>query len=260
MRPSTTPWTKLAKQLLPSEHGSWAFVLEPMLIGWLAFRGGAEDALLVAGFFGFLAYRPGKLAFADLSKHKTYPRTRPALAMAGGLTAALLVCVAFSFPCWTAEWPYLAATAWVGAAFLLFDRQAKPRSLSRELAGACLMTPLLAGALAGKSWPWALGLLAYLVIRVLATVLSVRAVFRRTPDWRVCQAVAIVAGLALIPAELALRRWGSGLVLPTFAPIALRSVWLAATANVHREANKVGVVESAFSASVVALWAARLWV
>lgn len=247
---------KLSKQLLPTEHGSWAFVLEPAIIGWIATPGRAISALLVAGVLGFLAYRPAKLAATDLLKKKRYPRTIPATAVATILGLAILGCILLALPPSLSLWPYLALVAAVGAAFLVLEQVAAPRSLMRELAGACLMLPLLGAALCTHASNSLTGvLLGYLLLRVLATVLSVRSVFHRTPDWKICRVVAILAGLAIMPMELMLRNHPSLVGVPPYAPVALRSVWLAATATIPREAKHVGIVESIVSLLVVGLWA-----
>src|SRR6185436_6956547 len=71
--PRAVPLRPLA---LPSEHGGWGFLLEPLVLGLLVRPSLAGSLIALAFVFGFLARHPLKLALQDLLRGKSYPRTR----------------------------------------------------------------------------------------------------------------------------------------------------------------------------------------
>ncbi len=84
--------------VLPTEHGAWGFLSEPILLGLLVAFSWAGIALGVAAFGVFLVQQPLKIALKDRLRGKFYPRTKlaarfaalfGALAVIGGVLALL---------------------------------------------------------------------------------------------------------------------------------------------------------------------------
>lgn len=241
----------ILKQILPTEHGSWAFVLEPLLVALIGSRGDLRHiALPFASFLGFLAFRPAKLAWGDLKKRKTYPRTRPALAVTALCAVAIALCGWAEVPYLLGDLPYLALAAALAIAFVVVDLRAKPRSLARELVGAAFPLPLAVAAFP-ISLPLGVLLTAMLASRSWAAVLSIRAIFKRTPDWRACQVASLFAVFATAAFWIGIRSFA-----PLYVPAMVRGLWLVATPDRPREAKVVGIHESQVSFACVLQWAA----
>jgi hypothetical protein len=60
---------------LPVEHGGWAFLIEPLLLGMLLAPSLSGLFLCIAAFGVFLLYQPLQLAIKDRRRDKRYPRT-----------------------------------------------------------------------------------------------------------------------------------------------------------------------------------------
>lgn len=226
------PW----KAMLPPEHGSWAFVLEPALIA--AALGAPGSGLAV--FLLFLAYRPLDLAGKDVARGKRYPRTVPAL-----ILGAVLGVVGFALLLLTAPAALAGALLGLGVLFALVDRHASARSLARELLGAILAVPV-ALALVPASF------LALLALRPFAAVLSVRAVFARTKDAALCRWAGIVLGLALV--VLSVSQANQPLRGAVYCAAGGRAVWLGLSWKQERAATRVGIAEAMVSLAIVLAW------
>ena len=64
---------------LPTEHGGWGFLLEPVLLGLLLAPSPAGVLLALAGLATFLARHPADIWLRDTLASKTFPRTATAL-------------------------------------------------------------------------------------------------------------------------------------------------------------------------------------
>src|SRR5262245_2806677 len=74
---------------LPTEHGGWGLLAEPVALGLLAAPSMAALGVGWAAIAAFLAHQPLKLVLADWLRHGTSPRTPWALgyAVAYGIMA-----------------------------------------------------------------------------------------------------------------------------------------------------------------------------
>lgn len=226
------PW----KAMLPPEHGSWAFVLEPALIA--AALGAPGPGLAV--FLLFLAYRPSDLAAKDVVRGKRYPRTVPAL-----ILGAVLGLVGFALLLLAAPASLAGFLLGLGSLFAFMDRNASTRSLARELLGAILALPV-ALVLAPASF------LALLVLRPFAAVLSVRAVFARTEDAALCRWAGIAVGLGLV--VLSISQASQTLRGAVYCVAGVRAAWLGLSWKHKRAATRVGIAEALVSMTVVLAW------
>lgn len=76
---------------LPSEHGGWAFLFEPILLGSLV-AGSANGVILSAAMLSaFLIHQPLKLALKDRLKGRRPPRTVWAERLVAGYSLLAIV-------------------------------------------------------------------------------------------------------------------------------------------------------------------------
>lgn len=226
------------KQILPAEHGSWAFVIEPLLIAGIV--GGSSFILAgLGGFLLFLGYRPTILALNDFIKKKRYPRTLPSLFTGIALNGLGLLCLVLS-----QQWIVLVIVYLAGSAFAQMDQNLPPRSLWRELGGSLLMTPVVIAA-APSAW-------LVLIIRPLAAVLSVRGVIDRMEDAKVCRWAGVGAGVLL--AVACLWQTGLGARSAAYGLSAARTLYFALTPEWERKATRVGIAESIVALLIVLSW------
>lgn len=226
------------KQILPPEHGSWAFVIEPLLIAAIA--GGPAFALAgIGGFLLFLGYRPTFLALGDLMKDKKYPRTIPSLLAGLALNALGLALLVLS-----QEFLALVLVMGLGGAFAQLDQRLPPRSLWRELAGSLLMVPVVILA-APAAWP-------ILILRPLAAVLSVRGVIDRMDDAKFSRWAGVCAGILLAGAV-----WWTlplGWRSAAYGLAGARTLYLAVTHSLERKATHVGIAETVVASLIALSW------
>lgn len=181
-RPDGAMTTRFRRVLLPSEHGGWGLVAEPVALGLLvAF---SPTAILLAGMAlaAFLLRQPLRLALSDRRRGKVYARTRVATGAAGLLAATVLVLVAGAWQLAPQPfWAPLAAALPLVAVQVGFDARLDSRALPAELAGALALGCVPAAMALADGWQpaqaWALwGLVA---ARALPSILYVRALIRR---------------------------------------------------------------------------------
>ena len=164
--------------MLPTEHGGWAFLIEPILLGLLVAFSGTGLLIAVAALAGFVARQPLRLLVMDRRRGKRYPRT--ALAerafAACALTGALALAAGASVAAHAFLLP-LGLAAPLAALSLSLDLGRRSREAAAEVGGALALGATAAAiALAGgwRTGP-ALALWAILAARTVPTVLYVRA-------------------------------------------------------------------------------------
>lgn len=172
-------WQSIA---LPSEHGGWGFISEPIVLGLLLTPGWGGLALAIGAFAAFLLRQPLKIVLKDVRAGRNVPRTFVAwrfammygsiTILAGSVTLLVVpsflwaVPIAFSIP-------LIALQLW-------YDAQNQSRSLIAELSGA-LATGSFAGSIVLMSgWTMEAALVLWLAIGVkgITTVLYVRSRLR----------------------------------------------------------------------------------
>ncbi|MGZ7078141.1 MAG: YwiC-like family protein, partial [Thermoanaerobaculia bacterium] len=164
---------------VPSEHGGWGLLLEPIALGLLV-APSAGGALIGMGAAAvFLMRHPLKLAIHDLLQRKRYPRSGLCELLAAGYGAAAVL--AF-LGAWTlaGSRPLLALAAALpfGAIQFSYDVRNRSRRAIPELAGAMVPASLAAAiAIAGGSA--AATMLSVLILcRSIPSVLYVRSTLR----------------------------------------------------------------------------------
>jgi hypothetical protein len=249
-RPGGVP---LRLVVVPSEHGGWSFLGEPILLGLLVAPSWSGALVALAATAAFLARQPLKLFVSDRQRGRRYPRTVLAERAFGVLAAVALGALA-----WAAQhapghvvnpgtksvlWP-LALAAPFGAAALAFDLGKRSRELAGELCGA-LALGAVASAIAlagGWSMPGALGLWGVLAARekgqpagIAGALLAHGAAIgwaallavRQVAPWLAVGAMALLAARAvggLSPARPRLKTWQLGVTEIAFGLLTVLAV------------------------------------
>jgi len=255
-------WRTLA---LPNEHGAWAFLLEPALLGLGVAPSAAGVALVGAGLGALLTQHPLGLALADLRRARRFPRTRPALGLAAGYGAVALAFVGAALLLGARAVALVPLSSMLPVALvqLAFDARNRGRDARAELAGALALGALAAAVVLAAGGPWSVALALWLVAaaRNAPSVLYVRARLRlqrgaaaprrlvlvaHAAAW-LAVAGACIAGalpwLALVPFAVLLARAASGM-RPSAPVLAARTV---------------GMLEMAFGLSTVAAVLLGVW-
>jgi hypothetical protein len=167
---------------LPAEHGGWAFLVEPMLLGLLLAPSWAGLCLCFAAASAFLLHQPLKVIVSDRRKGRVYARTR--LAQRFALGYAGLGAVTFALAILTARGPFwlpLLASLPFAALQLAAELRGRGRGLTAETAGAVALAGTAPAILLADNAPTALALAAWLllVLRSVSSIVYVRARLRQ---------------------------------------------------------------------------------
>lgn len=167
---------------LPTEHGGWALVGAPIILGlgWAFSLGGL--LLGLSALLLFLSRHPMKIAMSDQWSRKFYPRTRWARRFAFWyqLGAAILFGMAWAFAS-PGFWVPLAAGVLPGIVQFWYDVRKDSRALLAEICGAVAIGSVAAGiAMAGGSaWLPACVLWLVLAMQSVSAILYVRTRLRQ---------------------------------------------------------------------------------
>ncbi len=180
---------KLRAIALPSEHGGWGFLVEPVLLGMSVAPSLEGVQLGLAALSFFLGRQPLKIAIKDRLRGQTSRRTRWAITLltAYGLAGFALLTALLVRSDRTFVLPLLVALPF-GALQFFFDARNRGRELLPELSGAIALGSFAAAIalLAGWELGPALSLWAILLARSLPSILYVRARLRlergKTPN------------------------------------------------------------------------------
>ena len=192
--PAATPRRIAIRPLaLPSEHGGWGFLFEPIVFAMIVAPSWAGGLTAVAAIGAFLARHPLKLAAQDLLRRKSYPRTAVCLRLAAVYGIPAFIALAFAA---IVAGPRLLIPMAIAAplAFIQFvaDARNHGRALAPELAGSAAMGGVAAAILLGahRSVSFAAIGWALLILRTIPAIVLVRAILRPTP-MRAAAAIAL---------------------------------------------------------------------
>ncbi|HYM60385.1 MAG TPA: YwiC-like family protein [Thermoanaerobaculia bacterium] len=259
-RAATTTRPALRPLALPTEHGGWGFLLEPVLLGLAVAPSWAGALLAAAATLGFLTRQPLRLMLQDVLRHRKVGRTRwcalfVTLYAAGALAAfAGAVAIAGPIAGWSMAIPFV-MVAPLAAVQIAFDAQNKSRGLLPELNGPVAMSSAAAAiALAGgRSYATALVLAGLVIARGLPAVVYVRTLLKRAHGAASSSLPAAIMHAIGIGATFALWRFS---LAPLAAPVAMTALLArAAWGLTHRvpPGKTVGWRESAWAAGYVAV-------
>jgi len=198
---------------LPTEHGGWGFLLEPLVLAMIVAPSWCGALLCAASICGFLTRQPLKLAMQDLLRGRMYPRTRwcAIFATSYAAGAAVAVSAAIAFGGWRIAIPF-AIVAPLAIVNIVCDARNKSRAILPEITGPIAMASSAAAiAIAGgERMPVAFALMALIVLRGIPSIFYVRTLIARahrqiaSPIMPVVlHVVALIAALLLWRIELA---------------------------------------------------------
>ncbi len=162
---------------LPIEHGGWAFLLEPIVLGLLVAWSGAGFVLSVGALAAFLLHQPLKIAVRDWMAGRRAPRTIWAERFA--VVYALVAVASLGWIAWTAPSRVVVAFlifAPLAGIQLAYDVRGKSRALVPEIAGAAALAGIAVAIAMLDGWTIgpALGLWGVLVARSAPSIVYVR--------------------------------------------------------------------------------------
>lgn len=170
MLTTTTSQSLLRRHIaLPQDHGSWVFLISPLLIG--LFAGGsltsASVYLIAAAFSAFLIRQPTTIAIKVYSGRRPKRELQPALfwlvvyGLIGGITLIGLVFQGFGYLLYLAI-PGLPVFAWH---LYLVSKRAERRQIGVELVGSGVLALAAPAALwVGVGGPQSMGWLLWALV------------------------------------------------------------------------------------------------
>jgi hypothetical protein len=237
---------------LPVEHGGWALVGAPILLGLWVAPSVSGAWLGVAALAVFLARQPAGLALSDWRRGRRYPRTRWAEGFALGYALAALAALACAaVTARGAFWPPLALAAPLVAVQVAHDLASRGRALAAQVCGATASGAVAAAIVMAEGWPlrqavvpWAL-----LALQSLTAIVYVGARLRLARGAGAARWPSLAAHVAALAAAGASAWFGSApwLGVVVFAMLAVRA-WIGLLPrSLATRTPIVGVQEVAFS-------------
>jgi hypothetical protein len=245
-----TPVPKISarKIALPTEHGGWAFLLEP-LVGGLAIAFSAAGVWIAVMIVGaFLTRQPLKVLVIDRLGMKVAERARTAVffVIAFGAVASLGL---FATLLTSGTYPLtpLGLVLPLAVVQLYFDFSRQSRHLLPEIGGSVAIS---AGAAAialagGLEWAAALGLWVIFISRSLTSILYVRQRLLLEKGKKFSRTAPIAAHILSLVLITALAYFGLAPIL-TLLPMTLllfRAAEGLSEGRIRMKATKIGILE-----------------
>jgi hypothetical protein len=246
---SASPITRLSIRplALPSEHGGWGFVLEPVVLALLVAPSWAGVMIGMAAVAAFLARHPLRLAAGDWMRRRRFPRTivceRLVLVYGAATIAAIAVGVSVAGP--RVLLPFAVAAPF-GLAQFAFDVRNRGRAVWSELAGASAAGASAAAiALAGGlTTSLAATLWLLMTLRSIPAIVFVRAVLKHESR---SLAIALHVGAVIIALVLWQQRLAPVAAIAAMLVLLVRALIPAKTERPQR----VGMRELAYGVITV---------
>jgi hypothetical protein len=249
---SSRPRPALRPLALPTEHGGWGFLFEPIVLGLLVAPSAAGALVALSFAFAFLARQPLKLAMQDALRGRNYPRTSWCRGFAAGysLAAAGALAAGVAIAGWTILLP-LAVVAPLGVIQLVFDARNRSRALLPELGGSVAMASSAAAiALAGgAALPLAAALTALVVARGIPTIVYVRTLLTRAHGQSASALPALVLHMVAMVIVASFAPLGAVIAM---AGLLVRAAWQLTRAEIV-PARRIGWTEIVFGLVTVLL-------
>lgn len=242
---------------LPAEHGGWALIIEPIVLGLLVAPSMIGFFIALGSLACFLTRHPLKVAVSDRRKGRVLRRT--SLADRFALLYITFAVVFFAIPIMSAERGFLLPLLIAGPLVLIqlsYDALGHSRELIPEIVGAIAVGSIsTAIALAGGwSRPTAYALWIIVACRHVPTILYLRVLLRRRREKQGAKgnatviAVQVVALLAVV--LLLFFRVAPALAIVVFAMLLVRAC-VGLLNEIQPVPKKLGLSEIAFGALVV---------
>jgi hypothetical protein len=261
-RSARGPWRQV---LLPSEHGAWAFLAEPIALGLLVAWSATGLLLALAAIAAFLTRRPLRIALTDWRERKRHPRTP----RAEGVLALLALAGAAAFAVALARDPgaalfTLRLAVLPGVVALAFDLGGRSREAAGELSAALALSVVTPGIALAGGWSHAaaFGLWLLLVARIVTSIVYVRARLRleKGEPAGVTGALAVHGVALLVALVLAARGSTPWLGAAAVALLGLRAALGLSALRPRMTTTQLGFSEIAFGVvTILAVAAGFAW-
>lgn len=258
IRPKTSPDKIIRSVALPSEHGGWAFLLNPCLLGMLVAPSWPGAWLTLAALGVFLAHQPLKIAVKDRLKGTRPPRTVWAerFVLGYGVWAS----VAFALLLLYADRAFLTPLV-LGLPFALvqlyYDSRNQSRALLAECAGALALATLAPAIAILGGWPFDRAWPLWFIMAALAVpaILYVRARLKLEYGKPIAPTVVWVAHGVAFLGSIAL---ALGQLIPWTVVVGMAVLWGRAVYGLSRFRSPsrpaiIGIQEIAFGLMIICL-------
>ncbi|MFN6962183.1 MAG: YwiC-like family protein [Pyrinomonadaceae bacterium] len=242
--------------VLPIEHGSWGFLLEPIALGLILAPSLPAVFITITVVGAFLTRQPLKFLIADLRQGRRLPRTEIAQRYGlifAGVAALGLVGTLLTAP--LASLVPLAAAVPLAGYVMLQDAARQSRELVPEILAAVALSASTAAIVAagGGSWPIALSMWGIMLARLVPSIVYVRSRLRLEKGKEFSRLPSIVLHVAAAAAAAGFFAYGTGPFL-TVAMMALllgRSIVGLSPIRVPAKAKQIGIEEVAYGVLTV---------
>ncbi len=253
--PATKSVVKLKGVALPTEHGSWSMVFEPMIAG-LAVAFSVAGLFVSVAFLGaFLMRQPLRVLLAERAAGRRLPQGETArrflliytALFAAGAIGTVIFAPANSFL------PLLLAAP-LAAIQIYYDSARQSRKLVPELAGAVAISSSAAVILFAGGLPAAgAAIWIILVCRWVPSISYVRErlLLEKGKSFAVYSPVLLSAAAVAVTAGLAALGLGPWLVAVMMIVLFVRTVLGLSRFSRRRKAMQIGVLEIVFGALMV---------
>jgi hypothetical protein len=247
------PSIPLSRIVLPTEHGSWSFLFEPIVVGLAVAFSAAAPWIALMAVGAFFARQPLKTAFLAKRNKGVSSAAMKFAAIFGAAAAVGAAGAALTDGPWV-FYPF-AVAAPLAIQQIFLDLSTRGRSLLAEITGAVAISSTIAAmALAGGlGWPAAVGLWSVFVCRFIPSILYVRDrlnLEKGKPFDRVGAIGSHVISLAVV-VGLAVFGFASWLTVGVFAFLAARCIYGLSEYRVKMRAMQIGVWEVIYGAVTV---------
>ncbi len=254
-------WRSVA---LPAEHGGWAMLINPILLGFLVVPSLTAVFLALAIIASFLARTPLKIVWKDSQKGRRFARTTAAMKVL--VLYVFLIVVGFGgalyFGGWQPLMPLLAVLPLL-LLLLYFDLFSTSRQLLSQLVAPIVLSSVTAGMAlaAGWTWPYALALWSIPLMLSIPAILYVRSRIRMDKDRAAGARTAVFSHVLAAIVAIALAATG---YIPALAALAIFILMLRAATNLSTyrrpmTIKQLGWSEIAFSLMTVFMSAIGYW-
>jgi len=243
---------------LPSEHGGWGFLVEPILLGLLVAFSWQGVLLAIASFGVFLIHQPTKLFLKDRHKARKPPRYTWAIRFMIGY--GLLAVVPFTILLFVADINFLLPIV-LAIPFaliqLIYDARNQSRHAIPEISGAialAMIAPTIA-ILHGWAFEHAIILALLLSLRATPSILYVRARIRmkREQPYSVFNVGVWHSVAIFIAITLSTSRMTSWLILVPYIILFARAMWGLTPRHKNQPVKVVGFQEIGYGLLTVIL-------
>ncbi|HTH51599.1 MAG TPA: YwiC-like family protein [Pyrinomonadaceae bacterium] len=251
------PSFKLKSIALPTEHGSWGILFEPLVLGIAVAPSLASPFIALLYIGAFLSRQPLKWYVADLKAKRTRPQSIAAkkLALAFLAIAAIGLVGTIATAGVYALLP-LMITVPLGAITLWYDVSGKSRNVAPEMAG--VVTLASSAAVCGLAAGWgpaaSIALTVIITLRLIPSMLYIRERLKLEKGKPSSFATPIALHIAalMIVAALAYYHLSPWLPVTIFTFLLVRSITGSSDFRLKLKAKQLGILEVVFGTLVVA--------